>query len=82
MKPKTIHSRRRGLATAAFRDGLHMAKIKYAMRHSQGVNMQDVVLTTLGKAAIKIRLAVEAYREDLPVRNIIGWDSLPTEPLL
>ena len=44
--------------------------------------MQDVVLTTLGKAAIKIRLAVEAYREDLPVRNIIGWDSLPTEPLL
>ena len=44
--------------------------------------MQNVVLTTLEKAAIKIRLAVQAYRVDLPARNIIGWDSLPTEPLL
>ena len=44
--------------------------------------MQDVALTTSGKAAIKNRLAVEIYREDLPARKIIGWDSLPTETLL
>ena len=30
----TIHSRRRGFATAAVRCGLHMAKISIAMRHS------------------------------------------------
>ena len=59
-----------------------MAIVKIAMRHSQGVAMQDVALTTSGKVAIKIRFAVEAYMEDLPTRNIIGWDSLPTEPLL
>ena len=36
----TIHSRRRGFATAAVRSGVHMAKIIIAMRHSQGVTMQ------------------------------------------
>ena len=32
----TIHSRRRGFATAAVRNGIHMAYITIAMRHSQG----------------------------------------------
>ena len=34
-----------------------MAIVKIAMRHSQGVTMQDVALTTSGKVAIKIRFA-------------------------
>ena len=35
----TIHSRRRGFATAAVRSGIHMANITIATRHSQGVTM-------------------------------------------
>ena len=60
----TIHSRRRGFATAAVRCGLHMAKISIAMRHSQGVTMQYVALPLADKAAITTRLAVHAYRSE------------------
>ena len=61
----TIHSRRRGFATAAVRCGLHMAKISIAMRHSQGVTMQYIALPIADKAAITTRLAIHAYREEL-----------------
>ena len=57
----TIHSRRRGFATAAVRSGAHMALITIAMRHSQGVTMQYVSLTTAEKASLTTRLAVGAY---------------------
>ena len=57
----TIHSRRRGFATAAVRNGIHMAYITVAMRHSQGVTMQYVALTLLEKASITTRLAIAAY---------------------
>ena len=59
----TIHSRRRGFATAAVRSGAHMALITIAMRHSQGVTMQYVSLTTAEKASLTTRLASGAYRE-------------------
>ena len=59
----TIHSRRRGFATAAVRSGLHMATISIAMRHSQGVTLQYVSLTTADKAAITTRLAIDAYKD-------------------
>ena len=58
----TIHSRRRGFATAAVRSGLHMATISIALRHSQGVTLQYVALTLADKAAITTRLAVDAYK--------------------
>lgn len=61
----TIHSRRRGFATAAVRSGLHMATISIAMRHSQGVTLQYVALTIADRAAITTRLAVDAYKEKL-----------------
>ena len=61
----TIHSRRRGFATAAVRCGLHMAKISIAMRHSQGITMQYVALPLADKAAITTRLAIHAYSENL-----------------
>ena len=77
----TIHSRRRGFATAAVRSGLHMAVITIAMR-SQGVTMQYVALTTSEKAAITTRLAVEAYKEELPVRNILDVGTHTTKPAL
>ena len=64
----TIHSRRRGFATAAVRSGLHMALITIAMRHSQGVTLQYVALTMAEKAAITTRLAVEAYKEELQTK--------------
>ena len=57
----TIHSRRRGFATAAVRSGVHMASITIAMRHSQGVTMQYVSLTIAEKASITTRLAIGAY---------------------
>ena len=38
----TIHSRRRGFATAAVRSGIHLATIAIAMRDSQGVTLQYV----------------------------------------
>ena len=60
----TLHSRRRGFATAAVRCGLHMAKISIAMRHSQGVTMQYVALPLADKAAITTRLAVHAYKSE------------------
>lgn len=60
----TIHSRRRGFATAAVRCGLHMAKISIAMRHSQGITMQYIALPLADKAAITTRLAIHAYRDD------------------
>ena len=59
----TIHSRRRGFATAAVRCGLHMAKITIAMRHSRGVTEQYVALTLADKAAITTRLAIHSYTE-------------------
>ena len=40
-----------------------MAKISIAMRHSRGVTMQYVALTTAEKAAITTRLAVHSYRD-------------------
>ena len=78
----TIHSRRRGFATAAVRSGLHMAVITIATRHSQGVTMQYVALTTSEKAANTTRLAVEAYKEELPVRNILDVGTHTTKPAL
>ena len=60
----TIHSRRRGFATAAVRCGLHMAKITIAMRHSQGVTMQYVALSIAERAAFTTRLAIAAYEDD------------------
>ena len=66
-KKATIHSRRRGFATAAVRSGLHMAIITNAMRHSQGVTLQYVALTVADKASITNLLAVEAYKEELRI---------------
>ena len=54
----TIHSRRRGFATAMVRSGVHMASITIAMRHSQGVTMQYVKLSIPEKASITTRLAI------------------------
>ena len=59
----TIHSRRRGFATAAVRSGIHMASIAIAMRHSQGVTIQYVALSLAQKAAITTRLAIASYDE-------------------
>ena len=61
----TIHSRRRGFATAAVRSGIHMANITIAMRHSQGVTMQYVSLSLEEKATITTRLAIAAYNGEL-----------------
>ena len=61
----TIHSRRRGFATAAVRCGIHRAKITIAMRHSQGVTMQYVALSLAERAAFTTRLAIAAYEDDL-----------------
>ena len=61
----TIHSRRRGFATAAVRCGLHMAKITIAMRHSQGVTMQYVALSIAERAAFTTRLAIASYEDDM-----------------
>ena len=60
----TIHSRRRGFATAAVRCGLHMAKITIAMRHSQGVTMQYVALSMAERPAFTTRLAIASYEDD------------------
>ena len=57
----TIHSRRRGFATAIVRCGIHMASITIAMRHSQGVTMQYVAFSIAEKASVTTRLAVAAY---------------------
>lgn len=57
----TIHSRRRGFATAAVRSGIHMASICIAMRHSQGVTLQYVALSFAEKASFTTRLAIAAY---------------------
>ena len=59
----TLHSRRRGFATAAVRCGIHMASITVAMRHSQGVTMQYVSLTLSEKATITTRLAIASYED-------------------
>ena len=59
----TIHSRRRGFATAAVRCGLHMLNIRIAMRHSQGATLQYVSLSLAEKAATTTRLAVAAYHD-------------------
>ena len=61
----TIHSRRRGFATAAVRSGLHLATISIALRHSQGVTLQYVALSAADKAAITTRLAIDAYKKEL-----------------
>ena len=60
----TIHSRRRGFATAAVRSGIHMASICIALRHSQGVTMQYVALSLAEKASITTRLAIAAYDDE------------------
>ena len=57
----TIHSRRRGFATAMVRCGIHMASITIAMRHSQVVTMQYVALSIAEKASITTRLAIAGY---------------------
>jgi len=56
-----IHSRRRFLATAAVSNGIHMASICIAMRHSQGVTMQYVALSLAEKASFTRHLAIAAY---------------------
>ena len=61
----TIHSRRRGFATAAVRCGIHMAAITIAMRHSQGVTLQYVALPPEDKATITTKLAIASYRDEL-----------------
>ena len=70
----TIHSRRRGFATAAVRSGVHMAAITIAMRHSQGVTMQYISLPLADKAAITTRLAIHSYDNSA----IAAQGSLPT----
>ena len=60
----TIHSRRRGFATAAVRCGIHMATITIALRHSQGVTLQYVTLPVAEKAAVTTRLAIASYCAD------------------
>ena len=57
----TIHSRRRGFATAMVRCGVHMASITIAMRHSQGVTMQYIALSLPEKASATTKLAIGAY---------------------
>ena len=64
----TIHSRRRGFATAAVRCGVHLAAVTIAMRHSQGVTMQYISLSTAEKATITTRLALAAYEESVQVK--------------
>ena len=59
----TIHSRRRGFATAAARNGIHMSYITIAMRHSQGLTLQYISLGIAEKASITTCLAVVAYNE-------------------
>ena len=59
----TLHSRRRGFATAAVRCGIHMARITIAMRHSQGVTMQYIALSVAERAAFTTRLAISSYRK-------------------
>ena len=59
----TIHSRRRGFATAAVRSGIHMANITIAMRHSQGVTLQYVTLSLEEKTVITTRLAIASYND-------------------
>ena len=61
----TIHSRRRGFATAAAQNGIHMSYITIAMRHSQGVTMQYIALGMADKASITTRLAIASYNERL-----------------
>ena len=65
----TIHSRRRGFATAAVRCGIHMASICIAMRHSQGVTMQYIALSLSEKAAMTTRLAIAAYDQERTVKE-------------
>ena len=57
----TLHSRRRGFATAAVRSVIHVANITIALRHSQGVTMQYVSLSMEEKATITTRLVIAAY---------------------
>ena len=68
----TIHSRRRGFATAAVRCGVHMASITIAMRHSQGVTMQYVALSMAEKASITTRLAIAAYEDKSKTDAVIS----------
>ena len=46
-----------------------MATITIALRHSQGVTLQYVALSTAEKAAITT-LAVEAYNDDPPLLSL------------
>ena len=62
----TIHSRRRGFATAAVKSGIHMAMITIAMRHSQGVTMQYVSFPIEEKATITTRVATTT---NIPTRH-------------
>ena len=66
----TIHSRRRGFATAAVRCGIHMASICIAMRHSQGVTMQYIALSLPEKAAMTTRLAIAAYNREKTTEGV------------
>ena len=72
----TIHSRRRGFATAMVRSGVHMAAITIAMRLSQGVTMQYVALSIAEKAAVTTRLAIASYDEQ-PLTGTLGFLDLP-----
>ena len=68
----TIHSCRRGFATAEVRCGFHMAKITIAMRHSQGVTMQYVALSIAERATVTTRLAIASYEEELENERKLG----------
>ena len=70
----TIHSLRRGFATAALRCGIHMASICIAMRHSQGVTMQYTALSLSEKAAMTTRLAIAAYDPEKTVED--SWQRM------
>ena len=52
-----IHSRRRGFATAAARNEIHMGYVTIVMRHSKGVTMQHIAFSLAEKGTITTRLA-------------------------
>ena len=70
----TIHSRRRGFATAMVRTGIHMASITIAMRHSQGVTLQYVAFSIAEKASITTRLAIGAYDDPTHIKQITSFN--------
>ena len=60
----TIHSLRRGFATAAVRCGIHIAAIPIAIRNPQGVTLQYVALPAADKATKTTNLAIAFYQNE------------------